>query len=263
MLDMGFIHAVKDRRRHRPAPPDGDVLGHHGRRDRRARRGPAQRSGARRSRRAGDHRRHHRAEGDPRPAPSRSATSSTSCSPIRRSSASSSSRAPSTAPTASPRTSPSTATRRRRSTATRARMPARRRSRALRRARRASSSPPTSRRAASTCRTSRHVINYELPDDPENYVHRIGRTGRNGASGTAITLCDGTEERSKLRDVERLIRRTLPRSPASCKGQPPDIKRPPTGRPAFSERRLNARLEEHSTRRTHCAHNEGLGARKC
>lgn len=54
-----------------------------------------------------------------------------------------------------------------------------------------------------------HVVNYELPDDPENYVHRIGRTGRNGASGIAITLCDGTEK-SKLRDVERLIRRTLP-----------------------------------------------------
>ena len=54
-----------------------------------------------------------------------------------------------------------------------------------------------------------HVVNYELPDDPENYVHRIGRTGRNGASGVAITLCDGTEK-SKLRDVERLIRRTLP-----------------------------------------------------
>jgi ATP-dependent RNA helicase RhlE len=54
-----------------------------------------------------------------------------------------------------------------------------------------------------------HVINYDLPDDAENYVHRIGRTGRNGATGSAITLCDGTE-RSKLRDVERLIRRTLP-----------------------------------------------------
>ncbi|ODT83048.1 MAG: hypothetical protein ABS76_05365 [Pelagibacterium sp. SCN 64-44] len=54
-----------------------------------------------------------------------------------------------------------------------------------------------------------HVVNYELPDDPENYVHRIGRTGRNGATGIAITLCDGTE-RTKLRDVERLIRRTLP-----------------------------------------------------
>src|SRR5690606_34814952 len=56
-----------------------------------------------------------------------------------------------------------------------------------------------------------HVVNYDLPDDPENYVHRIGRTGRNGADGIAITLCDGTE-RGKLRDVERLIRRTLPLS---------------------------------------------------
>ncbi|WP_116652256.1 DEAD/DEAH box helicase [Pelagibacterium sediminicola] len=56
-----------------------------------------------------------------------------------------------------------------------------------------------------------HVINYELPDDPENYVHRIGRTGRNGASGTAITLCDGAERR-KLRDVERLVKLTLPLS---------------------------------------------------
>jgi ATP-dependent RNA helicase RhlE len=54
-----------------------------------------------------------------------------------------------------------------------------------------------------------HVINFELPDDAENYVHRIGRTGRNGATGIAITLCDGAE-RDKLRDVERLIRRTLP-----------------------------------------------------
>jgi ATP-dependent RNA helicase RhlE len=54
-----------------------------------------------------------------------------------------------------------------------------------------------------------HVINYELPDDPESYVHRIGRTARNGASGISITLVSG-EERGKLRDIERLIRRTLP-----------------------------------------------------
>jgi ATP-dependent RNA helicase RhlE len=54
-----------------------------------------------------------------------------------------------------------------------------------------------------------HVINYELPDDCENYVHRIGRTARNGASGTAITLAS-PEERAKLREIERLIRRTLP-----------------------------------------------------
>ncbi len=54
-----------------------------------------------------------------------------------------------------------------------------------------------------------HVINFDLPDDAENYVHRIGRTGRNGATGIAITLCDGAE-RAKLREVERLIRKTLP-----------------------------------------------------
>jgi ATP-dependent RNA helicase RhlE len=54
-----------------------------------------------------------------------------------------------------------------------------------------------------------HVINYELPDDPTSYVHRIGRTARNGASGVAITLVGG-DEAGKLRDVERLIGRTLP-----------------------------------------------------
>jgi ATP-dependent RNA helicase RhlE len=54
-----------------------------------------------------------------------------------------------------------------------------------------------------------HVINFELPDDAENYVHRIGRTARNGASGHAISLVDGTET-DKLRDVEKLIRKTLP-----------------------------------------------------
>ena len=56
-----------------------------------------------------------------------------------------------------------------------------------------------------------HVINFELPDDAENYVHRIGRTGRNGASGIAISLVD-SGELDKLRDVERLTRQKLPRS---------------------------------------------------
>ena len=56
-----------------------------------------------------------------------------------------------------------------------------------------------------------HVVNFELPDDAENYVHRIGRTGRNGASGSAISLVDAGEL-DKLRDVEKLIRQKLPRS---------------------------------------------------
>ena len=54
-----------------------------------------------------------------------------------------------------------------------------------------------------------HVVNYDLPDEAESYVHRIGRTGRNGADGIAITLCDPSEG-SKLRAVERIIRLRLP-----------------------------------------------------
>ncbi len=53
-----------------------------------------------------------------------------------------------------------------------------------------------------------HVINYDLPDEAESYVHRIGRTGRNGASGTAISMIDPSE-RSKLRAIEKLIGRRL------------------------------------------------------
>lgn len=54
-----------------------------------------------------------------------------------------------------------------------------------------------------------HVINFELPDDPDSYVHRIGRTARAGATGVAITLCD-QEQRSVLRDIEKIIRQTVP-----------------------------------------------------
>ena len=54
-----------------------------------------------------------------------------------------------------------------------------------------------------------HVVNYELPNVPESYVHRIGRTARAGAEGMAISLCDA-EERDFLRDIERLIRQSIP-----------------------------------------------------
>jgi ATP-dependent RNA helicase RhlE len=56
-----------------------------------------------------------------------------------------------------------------------------------------------------------HVINYELPNIPEAYVHRIGRTARAGAEGIAISLCDA-EERAYLRDIEKLIRQSIPSS---------------------------------------------------
>ena len=54
-----------------------------------------------------------------------------------------------------------------------------------------------------------HVINFELPEVPETYVHRIGRTGRAGASGIAFSFCD-PEEMDLLRDIHKLISRTIP-----------------------------------------------------
>jgi ATP-dependent RNA helicase RhlE len=57
-----------------------------------------------------------------------------------------------------------------------------------------------------------HVVNFDLPDVPEQYVHRIGRTARAGADGAAIAFCS-PDERINLRDIERLIRQPLPVTP--------------------------------------------------
>ncbi|MCB0687986.1 MAG: DEAD/DEAH box helicase [Saprospiraceae bacterium] len=54
-----------------------------------------------------------------------------------------------------------------------------------------------------------HVINYDMPNVPETYVHRIGRTGRANASGVAFSFCD-QEERSYLKDIQKLIRQDIP-----------------------------------------------------
>ena len=54
-----------------------------------------------------------------------------------------------------------------------------------------------------------HVINFDLPNVPETYVHRIGRTGRAGADGIALSFCDG-EERAFLKDIHKLIAQTIP-----------------------------------------------------
>jgi ATP-dependent RNA helicase RhlE len=69
-----------------------------------------------------------------------------------------------------------------------------------------------------------HVVNFDLPDEAESYVHRIGRTGRNGADGIAITLCDPAEG-AKLRQVERIIRMKLPIT-ADHTGQPDPQRNP-------------------------------------
>ncbi|HSI40480.1 MAG TPA: DEAD/DEAH box helicase [Xanthobacteraceae bacterium] len=87
-----------------------------------------------------------------------------------------------------------------------------------------------------------HVINYDLPNVPESYVHRIGRTARAGADGIAISFCDG-EERAFLRDIERLIRISIPSEdrradPSAHQAARPPVRRDgdrhgrPAGRPA-------------------------------
>src|SRR5690606_15783616 len=54
-----------------------------------------------------------------------------------------------------------------------------------------------------------HVINYEIPNISETYVHRIGRTGRAGANGTALSFCDA-EEKEFLKDIHKLINKNIP-----------------------------------------------------
>lgn len=89
-----------------------------------------------------------------------------------------------------------------------------------------------------------HVINFELPDTPESYVHRIGRTGRAGAAGKAISFCDPSE-RTMLRDIERKLSARIPVAAASAPADagpraatrpaeqhPREAPRPPRERPS-------------------------------
>jgi ATP-dependent RNA helicase RhlE len=64
-----------------------------------------------------------------------------------------------------------------------------------------------------------HVVNYDLPNVSESYVHRIGRTARAGAEGVAISFCD-REERGFLRDIEKLIRMSIPSTTETRRGGP-------------------------------------------
>jgi len=106
-----------------------------------------------------------------------------------------------------------------------------------------------------------HVVNFELPHVPEDYVHRIGRTGRAGAGGEAISLVSA-EENGRLRDIERLIRRSIARvvvpgfepgraSVASVKQVPDDDRRSSSRsqRPAPRPGAAHARAARDSARR--------------
>ena len=92
-----------------------------------------------------------------------------------------------------------------------------------------------------------HVFNYDLPNIPESYVHRIGRTARAGADGVAISFCDA-EERAFLRDIEKLIRIAIPatdRRGAPVQAQQPQKPqwRPEQQRPGKKPRRGNAQKQ--------------------
>lgn len=84
-----------------------------------------------------------------------------------------------------------------------------------------------------------HVINFELPNEPESYVHRIGRTARAGAEGMALSFCDAAE-RDYLRGIEKLIKRSidvvehdLGSAGAANQDAPQERKGRPHGKPRF------------------------------
>jgi ATP-dependent RNA helicase RhlE len=79
-----------------------------------------------------------------------------------------------------------------------------------------------------------HVVNFDLPNVPETYVHRIGRTARAGAEGVAISLIAGAEEIGYLRDIERLIKITLPREDRRTPGTRDAAAPAPAQRPAHN-----------------------------
>ncbi|MDO8292593.1 MAG: DEAD/DEAH box helicase [Gallionella sp.] len=86
------------------------------------------------------------------------------------------------------------------------------------------------------------VVNYELPTNAEDYVHRIGRTGRAGASGEAISLVDGEEER-RLVEIEKLLKREFPRERAAVSVAP---RAAPSHRPAKAAAPSHAHAHTHA-----------------
>ncbi len=85
-----------------------------------------------------------------------------------------------------------------------------------------------------------HVVNFDLPNVPETYVHRIGRTARAGADGVAISLIAGGEEMAYLRDIEKLIRIALPREDRRTPGHRDTAPAPSQHRGGRSAPRVHA-----------------------
>ena len=101
-----------------------------------------------------------------------------------------------------------------------------------------------------------HVVNFELPEVAESYVHRIGRTARAGAEGVAISLCDNSE-RAYLRAIEKLTKQQIPvldlRNDKNAPEEAPPPRGKPAGRPAHrpDDRRGPAPTRHGDARREH------------
>ena len=92
-----------------------------------------------------------------------------------------------------------------------------------------------------------YVVNYELPNVPEDYVHRIGRTGRAGATGVAVSLV-APDENGLLKDIEKVIRRPVPQAAVPhFKPAPPAMREEPRERPAQAQAQ-QPRSQEHRPR---------------
>jgi ATP-dependent RNA helicase RhlE len=90
-----------------------------------------------------------------------------------------------------------------------------------------------------------HVVNYDVPNIPESYVHRIGRTARAGAGGVAISLCDA-QEVAYLRDIEKLIRMSIPVTRSLALTRRSNAARPSSYVPGKRQRHAGAVPNGHS-----------------
>ena len=103
-----------------------------------------------------------------------------------------------------------------------------------------------------------HVINFELPNVPETYVHRIGRTGRAGASGISISFCD-EEEKDYLKDIQKLIGKTIPVVTDHPYPMTPGMKNPRIS-PPLRQPQQNRRFGNSSSQRSNGSSSSRSGA---
>ena len=88
-----------------------------------------------------------------------------------------------------------------------------------------------------------HVINFDVPWQPDDYIHRIGRTGRAGMTGIAITLAT-REDGEAISRIEKLIGHKIPRATGEAAKEPETVDKPRRQRPSRAERAAKAREGE-------------------